>query len=143
MRRETSVIRQNDVWAKPKFRVVTSLANMNMDRLARIAFFGVEMKAETVPAEDLWAWVGELLFGRGDASGNGTGLGLNLEVVAPVTAAPSSVILNSFQDPSWFYCGSGVVQTRLPQGSAYFATLEQATKWTLKRVQGDGYLGVK
>jgi hypothetical protein len=58
MRRETAIIRpqsydKTDFWAKPKFRVVASLADMNMDRLARIAFFGVEVKAKSVPAEDL------------------------------------------------------------------------------------------
>ena len=53
MRREAAIIRQDDFGTKPKFRVITPLADVDMDRLARIALFRVEVKAETVPAEDL------------------------------------------------------------------------------------------
>ena len=39
MWRETAIIRQNNFRTKPKFRVVPPLADMDMDRLTRIAFF--------------------------------------------------------------------------------------------------------
>ena len=50
--RSTAGLPQSDFGAKPKFRVVTPLADVDMNGFARVALFRIEVKAITVPAED-------------------------------------------------------------------------------------------